>query len=95
MPSLIYPEESESKEDDPCESPSDPPSVEPTLEPGPTSEKPAKEPTLEPNYDALSEPSAPTREGSIEHLDPKYIARYQKGLDPPIGKSCFGAKKRP
>ena len=60
-----------------------PTSAEPTPETGPLSEKPTKEPTSEPDYDPLPEPYAPTREGSMGHLAPKYIARYQKGSYPP------------
>ena len=78
MPPLIYPEESNDKE-----SPSNLPSVDPTPEPGPPSEKPTKEPASEPDYDALSEPSAPTREGSMGHLDLKDIVRYHKESYPP------------
>ena len=47
----------------------------PTPEPGPRSEKPTDEPTLEPNYDALTEILAPTREGSMGNISPKYIVR--------------------
>ena len=75
MPTLMYLEEYDDKEDNPLESLSDPTSVEPTPEPGPPSEKPTKEPTSEPDFDALSEPSAPTREGSIGNLSTGDIVR--------------------
>ena len=84
MPLLIYSEDSDNEEDNPCESPSNPSSTEPTPEPIPPSEKTTKEPTSEPNYDALSEPSAPTMEGYMGKQDPKDIVRYQKFSDPPI-----------
>ena len=60
-----------------------PNSADPTTEPGPPSEKNTDEPTLESNSDALSEPSAPTREDSMEYLSPRYKVRYQKGQNPP------------
>ena len=76
IPPLIYPEDSGDEEKITGDSPSDPPSVDPTSEPGPQSEKHTKEVTFETNYDALSEPSAPTREGSMGHLAPGDIVRY-------------------
>ena len=54
MPPLISPEDSDDKEDNPCESLSNPPSAEPTLEPGSPSENPNNETTSEPDSDALS-----------------------------------------
>ena len=70
IPPLIYLEDYNDND-----SSSKPPSVETTPEPGPPREKPTEEPTLEPNYDALSEPSVPTREGSMGHISPKEIMR--------------------
>ena len=83
MPLLVCPEGCDDKEDVPCESLIDPPSAEPTPELGPPSEKPTKEPTSEPDSSTLSEPSAPTGEGSMGHLYPKEISLYQKGSDTP------------
>ena len=70
MSLLIYPEDYDDEEDDPCESLRNPLSVEPIPEPRPPSEKPTKETTSEPGSDALSEPSAPTREYYMGHLSP-------------------------
>ena len=82
MPLLIDLSHSDNEEDDPCEYLSEPPSTDPTPEPGPPSEKPTKELTSETDYDALSEPSAPTGEGSMGNIPPVDIVRYQKGSGP-------------
>ena len=83
IPLLIFPEESDNKEDEPRESPSDLHSMDPALELGPPSEKPTKEVASEPNSDALSEPSISTRRGYMGHLAPGYIMRYHKVSYPP------------
>ena len=88
MTPLIYPEDSDNKE-----SPNNPLSAEIIPEPVPPSKNPTDELTLEPYYDALSEPCAPTREGSMEHLPPKYIMRYDKGSDTPIFSTVYERTK--
>ena len=76
MPPLISPEKYDEKYDNPHEYRSDPPSTKPTPELGHPSKICTKEPTSEPDYNYLSEPSAPMREGSMGHIDPKDIVRY-------------------
>ena len=78
LPPLFYLEYSNNKKDDPQKYLSKSPSVELNPEPRPPNENPTKEPTLEPDYDSISQPSAPTREGSMRHLTPLDITRYQK-----------------
>ena len=79
MPPIFHPEQSDNKEDL-----IDPFYAEPTPEPVPPSKKTTKETTSEPDSDSLSEPSVLTREGSMEHLTPKEIARNKKGSYQPI-----------
>ena len=84
MPLIIFLEDSNYKEEDPRESPSKTTSEEPTPEPGSPSEKPTEETTLETYYDSISEPSAPTREGSMGYLSPRDTVRQQKEPNPPL-----------
>ena len=58
-------------------------SAEAILEPGPPRKIATKELTSEPKSDALSKPCENTREGSMWHLAPRDIFRYQKEADQP------------